>query len=54
MIPKLVEELIMKRIGVIAIILMLFSIAILTVNNYITGSRKSFTTVTGKSGQAKL
>jgi len=39
---------------VLAIILMLFSIAILTVNNYITGSRKSFTTVTGKSGQVSL
>lgn len=39
---------------VLAIILMLFSIAILTANNYITGSRKSFTTVTGKSGQVSL
>lgn len=39
---------------VVAIVLMVFSIAILTVNNYITGSRKSFTTVTGKSGQVSL
>ena len=39
---------------VLAIILMLFSIAILMANNKITGSRKSFTTVTGKSGQVSL
>ena len=39
---------------VLAIILMVFSIAILTLNNWITGSRKSFTTVTGKSGQVSL
>lgn len=39
---------------VLAIILMLFSIAILTFNNWFTGSRKSFTTVTGKSGQVSL
>jgi iron(III) transport system permease protein len=39
---------------VIAIVLMLFSIAILTLNNHFTSSRKSFTTVTGKSGQVSL
>lgn len=39
---------------VIAIILMLFSIAILTLNNWFTGKRKSFTTVTGKSGQISM
>ena len=39
---------------VMAIILMLFSIAILTLNNWFTGKRKSFTTVTGKSGQVSL
>ncbi|MBR4426438.1 MAG: iron ABC transporter permease, partial [Spirochaetales bacterium] len=39
---------------VIAIILLLFSIGILTLNNKFTGKRKSFTTVTGKSGQVSL
>lgn len=39
---------------VVAIILMLFSIAVLTLNNWFTGKRKSFTTVTGKSGQVSL
>ena len=39
---------------VIAIVLMLFSIGILTLNNWFTGKRKSFTTVTGKSGQVSL
>lgn len=39
---------------VIAIILLMFSIAILTLNNWFTGKRKSFTTVTGKSGQVSL
>jgi len=39
---------------VIAIVLMAFSILILTLNNYLTGKRKSFTTVTGKSGQVSL
>lgn len=39
---------------VVAIILMLFSIGILTLNNWFTGKRKSFTTVTGKSGQISL
>lgn len=37
---------------VMAILLILFSIAILTVNSRVTGSRKAYTTVTGKSGQA--
>ena len=36
---------------VIATILMLFSILILTINNWFTRSRRSFTTVSGKSGQ---
>lgn len=39
---------------VIAIVLMLFSIGIVTLNNWFTGKRKSFTTVTGKSGQVSL
>jgi iron(III) transport system permease protein len=39
---------------VVAIVLMLFSIGILTLNNWFTGKRKSFTTVTGKSGQVSL
>lgn len=39
---------------VMAIILMMFSIGILTLNNWFTGKRKSFTTVTGKSGQVSL
>ncbi len=39
---------------VVAIVLMVFSIAILTLNNWVTGKRKSFTTVTGKSGQVSL
>ena len=36
---------------VIATILMLLSILILTINNWFTKSRRSFTTVSGKSGQ---
>lgn len=36
----------------LAVIMMLFGIAILIVNQCATGGRKSFTTVTGKSGQA--
>jgi iron(III) transport system permease protein len=36
---------------VVAIILILMSVIILGINTYITSSRKSFTTVTGKSGQ---
>ncbi len=39
---------------VVAILLMLFSIGILALNNWFTGKRKSFTTVTGKSGQVSL
>lgn len=39
---------------VIAIILLLFSVAILSLNNWFTGKRKSFTTISGKSGQASL
>lgn len=39
---------------VMAIILMAISISILTLNNWFTGKRKSFTTVTGKSGQVSL
>ncbi len=39
---------------VIAIILLLFSVAILSLNNWFTGKRKSFTTVSGKSGQVSL
>ena len=39
---------------VMAIFLMLISIAILTLNNWFTGKRKSFTTVTGKSGQVSM
>ena len=39
---------------VVAIILLLFSVAILWANNVFTGKRKSFTTVTGKSGQISL
>ena len=36
---------------VMATILMIFSITILTINNWFTKSRRSFTTVSGKSGQ---
>ena len=39
---------------VIAIILLVFSVVILTINNSLTGKRKSFTTVSGKSGQVSL
>ena len=39
---------------VMAILLMMISISILTLNNWFTGKRKSFTTVTGKSGQISL
>lgn len=39
---------------VVAIVLLLFSVAILTLNNWFTGKRKSFTTVTGKSGQISM
>ena len=37
---------------VVAVLLLLFSVLILTINNWFTKSRRSFTTVTGKSGQA--
>ena len=36
---------------VIAVILLMFSVLILTINNWFTRSRRSFTTVSGKSGQ---
>lgn len=36
---------------VISTILMIFSVLILTINNWFTRSRRSFTTVSGKSGQ---
>ncbi len=39
---------------VMAIILMIFSIGIMSLSNWFTGKRKSFTTVTGKSGQVSL
>ncbi len=39
---------------VIALIMIMFSIAILSINSLYSGKRKSFTTVTGKSGQASL
>ena len=39
---------------VMALLLMMISIGILTLNNWFTGKRKSFTTVTGKSGQVSL
>lgn len=39
---------------VLATILMLFSIIILMVNQHVTNSRRSFTTVTGKSSQVSL
>ncbi|MCM1042774.1 MAG: iron ABC transporter permease [Corallococcus sp.] len=40
--------------NVMAILLMVISIAIMMFNNWFTGKRKSFTTVTGKSGQVSL
>ncbi|HOJ44779.1 MAG TPA: iron ABC transporter permease [Bacilli bacterium] len=36
---------------VVAVILLVFSVLILTLNNWFTRSRRSFTTITGKSGQ---
>lgn len=39
---------------VIATILMLFSIGIMMLNQYVTNGRRSFTTVTGKSSQVSL
>lgn len=46
-----------NRIGqasILAVIMMLFGIAILVVNQRTTSGRKNFTTVTGKSGQSSL
>ncbi|MCQ3035951.1 MAG: iron ABC transporter permease [Bacilli bacterium] len=37
---------------VMAVILLIFSVLILTLNNWFTKSRRNFTTVSGKSGQA--
>lgn len=39
---------------VVAIVLLVFSVIILQLNNTFTGKRKSFTTVSGKSGQVSL
>ena len=39
---------------VVAIILLVFSVVILKLNDHFTGKRKSFTTVSGKSGQVSL
>lgn len=39
---------------VLATVLMLFSIVILMINQFVTNSRRSFTTVTGKSSQVSL
>ncbi len=39
---------------VVAIVLLVFSIIILSINNKMTGKRKSFTTISGKSGQVSL
>lgn len=39
---------------VVSVILMVFSIAILLINQSMTGKRKSYTTVTGKSSQVSL
>ncbi len=36
---------------IMAIFMIIFGLTILGINQYVTGSRKSFTTVTGKSGQ---
>ncbi len=38
----------------IAVVMILLSIVIMSINNLYTGKRKSFTTVTGKSGQVSL
>ncbi len=51
---KLRAALVTGKVGegyVIATILMVMSILILTINNWFTKSRRSFTTVSGKSGQ---
>lgn len=39
---------------IIAAVMIVFGVAILAVNQYVTGSRKSYTTVTGKSSQISL
>lgn len=39
---------------IMGIVMIIFGVLILTLNQYITGKRKSFTTVSGKSGQASL
>lgn len=39
---------------IMGIVMIVFGVLILTLNQYITGKRKSFTTVSGKSGQASL
>lgn len=39
---------------IIAAVMIIFGVAILAVNQHITGSRKSYTTVTGKSSQISL
>jgi len=39
---------------VIAVVLLLFSVAILLLNQYMTGKRKSYTTITGKSSQVSF
>lgn len=38
----------------LAIVLLLLSVVIIAINSYVTGKRKSFTTITGKSGQISL
>ena len=39
---------------VIAVVLLLFSVVILLLNQFMTGKRKSYTTITGKSSQVSL
>ena len=39
---------------IIAAVMIVFGVAILAINQYVTGSRKSYTTVTGKSSQISL
>lgn len=39
---------------IMGIVMIVFGVVILTLNQYVTGKRKSFTTVSGKSGQASL
>lgn len=40
--------------AILAVVMMMFGVAILLINQRATGGRKSYTTVTGKSGQASL